>query len=127
MNAPHSTRCVGTRYGLVDRPPALAYWHPMVLSRRWAMFLIGVGAWTWVIWPRFAIAIWHDTRAWSTGQIGHGSPTGFLWVHAALILASLAIGSAVGVLGVRAYAALRSGASRRLVRDGQRDESTELS
>lgn len=74
----------------------------MVLSRRWAWFLILVGIWTWVIWPRFAVAIWNDTRAWSTGEIGQGSPTGFLWVHALLIGASLAIGTTVGLLGVRA-------------------------
>ena len=55
-----------------------------------------------MIWPRFAIAIWDDPRAW------HGStPTGFLWVHALLIAVSLAIGTAVGVLGVRALLAAR--------------------
>jgi hypothetical protein len=80
----------------------------MVMSRRWAAFLIGAGAWSWIIWPRFAVAIWHDTRAWSSGRIGHGSPTGFLWVHAALIVASLAIGTAVGVLGLRAFRAGRA-------------------
>ncbi|MEE6263748.1 SCO4848 family membrane protein [Plantactinospora sonchi] len=79
----------------------------MVLSRRWAGFLILVGVWTWAIWPRFGLAIWNDTRAWSTGQIGQGSPTGFLWVHALLIGASLAIGTAVGALGVRAWWAAR--------------------
>lgn len=75
----------------------------MVLSRGWAVFLIGVGVWTWVIWPRFALAIWNDSRAWSTGQIAQGTPTSFLWIHALLIVASLAIGTAVGLLGVRAY------------------------
>jgi hypothetical protein len=67
----------------------------MVLSRRWAVFLILAGVWTWLIWPRFAVAIWDDPRAWSNG------PTPFLWVHAALIAASLAIGTTVGVLGVK--------------------------
>lgn len=74
----------------------------MVVSRWWAVFLVGAGVWTWVIWPRFAVAIWNDTRAWSTGRVGDGAPTGFLWVHALLIAASLAIGTAVGVLGVLA-------------------------
>jgi len=77
----------------------------MVLSRYWAGFLILVGVWTWVIWPRFALAIWNDGRAWSTGQVGQGDPTAFLWVHALLIGASLAIGTTVGVLGVRAWRA----------------------
>lgn len=81
----------------------------MVLSRRWAVFLTGVGIWTWIIWPRFAVAIWKDSRAWSSGHVGEGDPTGFLWVHAALIAASLAIGSAVGVLGIRGYRRSRPG------------------
>lgn len=75
----------------------------MRLSRGWALFLIGVGVWTWVIWPRFALAIWNDARAWSSGQVGQGRPTSFLGIHAVLIVASLAIGSTVGVLGIRAY------------------------
>lgn len=81
----------------------------MVLSRRWAVFLVGVGVWTWVIWPRFALAIWNDDRAWSGGAVGEGAPTSFLWVHAVLIAASLAIGTAVGVLGVRGWRAARRG------------------
>lgn len=73
----------------------------MVLSRRWAFFLVAVGVWTWLIWPRFGLAIWDDKRAWSSGTVGEGSPTSFLWVHALLITASIAIGTTVGVLGVR--------------------------
>jgi hypothetical protein len=79
----------------------------VVLSRRWAAFLIAVGVWTWLIWPRFGLAIWNDKRAWSAGAVGQGTPTSFLWVHAILIAASLAIGSVVGVLGVRAWRAAR--------------------
>jgi hypothetical protein len=77
----------------------------MVLSRGWALFLAGVGAWTWVIWPRFAIAIWNDPRSWSEDIVGRTAPTGFLWVHALLIAASLTVGSAVGILGLRAWRA----------------------
>lgn len=58
--------------------------------------------WTWVIWPRFGLAIWDDDRSFH-----NGSPTAFLWVHAVLIAASLAIGTTVGVLGVRAWLASR--------------------
>ncbi|RKE10145.1 SCO4848 family membrane protein [Catellatospora citrea] len=79
----------------------------MRLSRGWSLFLIAVGVWTWLIWPRFALAIWDDPRAWSTGVSGDGSPTSFLWVHALLIGASLAIGTTVGVLGVRGMLAAR--------------------
>jgi len=77
----------------------------MVISRRWAVFLIGVGVWTWAIWPRFALAIWKDDRSFAGG-----APTPFLWVHAVLIVASLAIGTTVGVLGVRALRAARRAA-----------------
>ncbi|MFC7527973.1 SCO4848 family membrane protein [Actinoplanes sp. GCM10030250] len=72
----------------------------MVITRRWAAFLILVGVWTWVIWPRFGVAIYNDDRSFSGG-----TPTSFLWVHALLIAASLILGSAVGVLGVRAWRA----------------------
>lgn len=77
----------------------------MVISRKWAVFLVGVGVWTWVIWPRFGLAIWDDQRSFRDG-----APTAFLWVHAVLIAASLVIGTAVGVLGVRAWRAGRRGA-----------------
>ncbi|AEV88653.1 membrane protein [Actinoplanes sp. SE50] len=63
---------------------------------------MAVGVWTWVIWPRFGLAIYRDERSFA-----HGSPTAFLWVHAVLIAASLVIGSTVGVLGVRAWNAVR--------------------
>lgn len=74
----------------------------MRIPRGWAWFLVAAGVWNWVIWPRFALAIWDDRRAWSTGVVGHGSPTGFLWVHAALIIVSFATGTAIGLLGIRA-------------------------
>jgi hypothetical protein len=74
-----------------------------MISKRWAAFLIGVGVWTWVIWPRFGVAIWKDDRSFADG-----TPTSFLWVHALLIVASLTIGTVVGVLGVRAWRAART-------------------
>ncbi len=70
----------------------------MVITRRWAAFLVAVGVWTWVIWPRFGLAIYRDERSFDGG-----TPTAFLWVHALLIGASLIIGTIVGVLGVRAW------------------------
>jgi hypothetical protein len=74
----------------------------MVITRRWAVFLTAVSVWTWLIWPRFALAIVQDDRAFAGG-----SPTSFFWVHVLLIAASLAIGTVVGVLGVRAWLATR--------------------
>ncbi|MFG2041269.1 SCO4848 family membrane protein [Dactylosporangium sp. NPDC048998] len=75
----------------------------MVLSRRWSVFLVAVGVWSWVIWPRFLLAIWRDDRAWSAS----GAPTGFFWIHAALIAVSLTVGTAVGVLGIRGWRSAR--------------------
>jgi hypothetical protein len=74
-----------------------------VISRRWSAFLVVVGVWTWLIWPRFGLAIWKDDRSFADGR-----PTSFLWVHALLIAASLVIGTTVGVLGVRAWRAATS-------------------
>jgi hypothetical protein len=74
----------------------------MTLSRGWAAFLAVAGLWNWIIWPRFAVAIWNDPRAWASGQVGAGSLTAFWWVHATLIVASLAFGTTIGALGVRA-------------------------
>jgi len=78
----------------------------VILSRNWSVFLVLAGAFNWVIWPRFAMAIWNDQRAWS-GEIGQSSPTSFLLVHAVLIVTAVAIGTIVAVLGVRAFLADR--------------------
>jgi hypothetical protein len=82
-----------------------AYSAIVVLSRRWSGFLVLVAVWSWVIWPRFAVAIWADPRSWRDG-----APTGFWYVHAVLIVVSLTLGTAVGVLGVRGW---RSSGGRR--------------
>ncbi|MFG1926650.1 SCO4848 family membrane protein [Cryptosporangium sp. NPDC048952] len=68
----------------------------MVLSRRWAAFLLVAGGWNWLIWPRFAKAIWDDPRAWSGD-----TPTSFLIVHAVLIVTALVIGTVIAFLGVQ--------------------------
>lgn len=73
----------------------------MVLSRRASWFLVAVGVWTWLIWPRFLLAIWNDERSWD------GGPASFLVVHVVLIASSLAIGTAVGWIGVRALRGAR--------------------
>jgi hypothetical protein len=74
----------------------------VLLSRAWSYFLVGAGIWAWLIWPRFAVAIWNDERAFDGS-----SPTAFFWVHAVLIVVSLAVGTAAGVLGVRGWRAAR--------------------
>jgi len=67
----------------------------VVMSRRAAWFLVAFGVWSWIIWPTFLKNIWADKRSW------HGGMTGFFAVHLALTLVSLALGTAIAVLGVR--------------------------
>jgi len=78
----------------------------VILSRNWSVFLVLAGAFNWTIWPRFALAIWNDQRAWS-GAIGQSSPTSFLLVHAILIVTAVVIGTIIAILGVRAFLADR--------------------
>ena len=87
----------------------MAYSRSVVLTRRWSGFLVLVGVWTWVIWPRFGKAIWDDPRSWHGAG---GGATSFLWVHALLIGASLAIGTVVGVLGVAGWRSARRAGAR---------------
>ncbi|ABD10059.1 hypothetical protein CcI156_06165 [Frankia sp. CcI156] len=91
----------------------------MTLSKRASWFLIAVGVWTWAIWPNFLRNVWKDDRSWDDG------PTGFFTVHLVLTVASLAIGSVVGWLGIRGARAVRHGdtgddaSSRRLINSGR--------
>jgi intracellular septation protein A len=67
----------------------------VVLTRRSAAFLVAAGIFQWIIWPTFLKNIWADPRSFDQG------PTGFLVVHAVLTAVSLALGTALLVLGVR--------------------------
>jgi hypothetical protein len=78
----------------------------VVLTRKWSVFLVLVGVFNWAIWPRFAVAIWQDPRAWS-GVVGSSTPTGFLWVHAVLIVTAVTVGTIVGVLGIVGFVRAR--------------------
>jgi hypothetical protein len=78
----------------------------VILSRNWSLFLIVAGAFNWLIWPRFVIAIWADQRAWS-GEIGQSTPTGFLVVHAVLIGTALTLGTVILLLGIKGFRADR--------------------
>jgi hypothetical protein len=72
----------------------------VLLTRKVAAFLALAGLFNVVVWPRFAVAIWQDPRAWSGS-----APTAFFWVHAVLIGAATLIGLgilAVGLRGARA-------------------------
>ncbi len=61
-----------------------------------AALLIAAGAWNLFIWPQFAKRIIADPR--SRDEQGRRTP--FFTVHAVLISISLALGIAVGTVGV---------------------------
>ncbi|GAA3018057.1 SCO4848 family membrane protein [Actinokineospora globicatena] len=67
------------------------------MSKRSALFLVGFGVWSWLIWPNFLRNIWSDPRSFD------GGPTGFFVVHALLTAASLLFGTMIGVIGWRAW------------------------
>jgi hypothetical protein len=72
------------------------------LSPAVSWFLLVFGVWSWVIWPVFLRNIAADPRSFQGG-----SPTTFFIVHLVLTLVSLAFGTAIGVIGVRAVLAAR--------------------
>ncbi|MEO5834958.1 MAG: hypothetical protein ABIR83_16545 [Nakamurella sp.] len=76
----------------------------MLLTKRLSLFLALAGLFNVVVWPRFAVAIWQDPRAFD----GSG-PTAFLWVHAVLIVTATVIGLAILAVGVRGRLAARLG------------------
>lgn len=71
----------------------------MVMSRRVSAFLLAVGVWTWAIWPNFLKNIWKDERSF------HDGATSFFLVHLVLVVVSLLIGTAIGVIGWRGWRA----------------------
>jgi hypothetical protein len=75
----------------------------MKLSRRWSWFLVAFGVWSWVIWPTFIKNIANDKRSF-TGNTPHA----FFVVHLVLTVVSLALGTAIGVLGVKGLRAARA-------------------
>lgn len=75
-----------------------------MISKNAARFLIAAGVFNVVIWPRFAVAIVKDDRAW-VGEAWSSSPTAFFWVHAVLMTVAVVIGLGVLAVGVRAHRA----------------------
>lgn len=78
----------------------------VLLTKRLSLFLLLAGVFNVAVWPRFAVAIWQDPRAW-TGS----SPTTFFWVHAVLIGSATLIGLAVAGVGALGWFAARRPAS----------------
>lgn len=75
----------------------------VLLSKRVSGFLVAFGVWSWWIWPTFLRNIWADGRSW------HNGATGFFLVHLVLVIVSLALGTAIGTLGVRGWRAAGPG------------------
>ena len=70
----------------------------VLLTRRVAAFLLAAGVFQWLVWPNFLRVIARDERAFDGG-----APTAFFVVHAVLAVASLALGTALLVLGTKAW------------------------
>lgn len=68
----------------------------MELPVVWSLVLVVAGVWNLVVWPQFWRRVARDPRA----RDATGRPTRFLTVHAVLVAVSLALGVAVGLLGV---------------------------
>ncbi|HVV75641.1 MAG TPA: hypothetical protein VHC43_06355 [Mycobacteriales bacterium] len=75
----------------------------MVLSRRWSVFLLSFGVFSWVIWVTFMKKIADDPRSFTGNK-----PHAFFVVHLILSVVSIALGTTIGWLGWKGY---RAGAS----------------
>ena len=80
-----------------------------MITKVQGLFLVAAGLFNVLVWPRFALAISRDDRAWSGAQ-WHSRPTAFFWVHAVLIVTATLF--ALGILWVayRAHATAHAGA-----------------
>ena len=73
------------------------------MSRRVALFLLGFGIWSWIIWITFVKNLWASDNSWAPD----GSATGFFVVHLILAIVSFALGTVIGVIGLRGLRAKR--------------------
>ncbi|MGZ5367077.1 MAG: SCO4848 family membrane protein [Aeromicrobium sp.] len=71
------------------------------MSKTSSWFLIAAGVFNVVVWPRFAVAVVKDDRAWD-GAAWSSTPTAFFWVHAVFITTAVLIGLGVLAVGMRA-------------------------
>jgi len=65
-----------------------------------SVLLIVTGLWNLVIWPQFLRRVVKDPRA----RDDAGKATTFLTVHLVLVSISMALGLAVGIVGIAALA-----------------------
>jgi hypothetical protein len=76
----------------------------MRLSRPISWFLLLFGVWSWFVWITFAKNLVKDASGLAFDA---GEPTGYFWVHLILAVVSFALGTAIGVIGLRGLLALR--------------------
>jgi hypothetical protein len=69
----------------------------MLISRRLAALLLAAGAFQWLVFPNFLRVVWKDDRAFDDG------PTAFLVVHVVIVVPALLLGTALVVVGARAW------------------------
>jgi hypothetical protein len=77
----------------------------MKLSRPLSWFLLAFGVWSWIIWVTFVKNLWGDGSGLAFDDAG--GPTAYFWVHLALAVTSLILGTVVGGIGLRGVLALR--------------------
>lgn len=77
----------------------------MRLSRTASWFLLAFGVWSWFIWVSFVRNLWKNGSGLAFDAAG--DPTSYFWVHLALAVTSLLLGTVVGVIGLRGVLALR--------------------
>jgi hypothetical protein len=79
-----------------------------VITKAQGLFLVAAGLFNVLVWPRFALAISRDDRAWA-GEHWHSRPTAFFWVHAVLIVTATLF--ALGILWIawRAHVTAHAG------------------
>ena len=78
-----------------------------MITKFQGLFLVAAGLFNVLVWPRFALAISRDDRAWA-GEHWQSRPTAFFWVHAVLIVTATLF--ALGILWIawRAHATAHS-------------------
>ncbi len=79
----------------------------MKLSRRVSWFFVAFGAWSWMIWITFVKNLVADASGLA---FHHGSPTAYFYVHLLLAIVSFALGTVIGLIGVKSLRTLRSAA-----------------
>ncbi|WP_327266897.1 hypothetical protein OG444_23815 [Streptomyces sp. NBC_01232] len=77
----------------------------MRLSRTASWFLLAFGVWSWFIWVSFVRNLWRNGSGLAFDAAG--GPTSYFWVHLTLAVSSFLLGTAVGLIGLRAVLALR--------------------